>query len=96
MTYEHRRHERIKETKAIQYRKGLFSGSEQTVTMDMSLGGLCFFSKEKIKIGNLIKVRVFDDRKSPEKFIKGRVVWTKEYSDAASKGYLNGLSFLRS
>lgn len=94
MTVEQRKHERKKITTIVQYKKGLFSGRKHTVTKDMSVGGLCFFSEEKIRLGKVIKMRIFQDKKTPDQIVKGRVVWSREYNDSLTKGYLNGLSFL--
>jgi hypothetical protein len=94
MTAERRKYERKKVMKIVHFRKGLFSGVDQTVTKDMSIGGLCFFSGKKIKLGNVIRVRIFNNKKSPDKVIKGRVVWCRQYDDSLSQGYLYGLSYL--
>ncbi|MFH0877985.1 MAG: PilZ domain-containing protein [Candidatus Omnitrophota bacterium] len=95
MNEERRKHVRFKSATIVQYKKGLLSVLNDTVTKDVSLGGLCFFSEKKIKIGKVVRLRIFYDGKSPAKVLKGRVVWSTECSDVISKGYLNGLTFLR-
>ena len=95
MSKERRRHERKSYTTIAQYRKGLFSGRDQTVTKDISAGGLCFFSEKAVKPGTVIKMRLFSDKKSPDRVLKGRIMWSKEYDDSVCKGYLYGLSFFR-
>lgn len=95
MADERRRHARIKSTTIIQFKDRLFSGEVDTLTKDVSLGGVCFFSSKKLKVGADINVKLFYETKGPARAIKGRVVWSTPYQDGTEKGFLNGLMFIR-
>lgn len=95
MTDDRRKHVRFKSATIMQYKDGIFTAQKDTVTKDVSLGGVCFFSEKKLKPGQIIKVRLFYDTKKPVRELKGKVAWCTEYNDAVTKGYLNGLTFMR-
>ena len=92
---DRRKHVRFKSSTIMQYKDGIFSAHADVLTKDVSLGGVCFFSDKKVKLGQIIKVKLYYDSKVPAKVIKGKVVWSTPYSDSISKGYLNGLTFIR-
>jgi len=92
---DRRKHVRFKSATIMQYKDGIFSAQTDALTKDVSLGGVCFFSDKKVNIGQVIKVKLFYDAKSPARPIKGKVAWSTPYSDNVSKGYLNGLTFIR-
>lgn len=92
---ERRRHTRFKSSTIMQFKDSFFAMQTDTLTKDLSLGGVCFFSQKPFKLGQVIKVKLFYDSKSPVKALKGKVVWSREFKDNVSKGYLNGLTFVR-
>lgn len=92
---ERRKHTRFNSATIMQYKDGIFSAQTDALTKDVSLGGVCFFSDKKVKVGQVIKVRLYYDAKAPVRLIKCRVAWSTPYSDNISKGYLNGLTFIR-
>lgn len=92
---DRRRHVRYKSTTIMQYKQGLFSGDVDTLTKDVGLGGACFFSSKKLKLGMELNVKLFYDNKVSARAIKGRIVWSTPYQGGTEKGYLNGLMFIR-
>ncbi len=92
---ERRKHARFKSSTIMQYKDNLFTVQKDTVTKDVGLGGVCFFSERKIPLGKLINLKLYYDDKGPARALKGKVVWSTEYQDKVSKGYLNGLTFIR-
>ena len=92
---ERRKHARFKSSTIMQYKDGLFTLQTDTMTKDVSLGGVCFFSEKKLKSGQVIKLKLFYDAKAPVKALKGKVIWSTTYKDEISKGYLNGLAIMR-
>ena len=92
---DRRKHARFKSATIMQYKEGVFTGQRDTVTKDVSLGGVCFFSEKKLKPGQMIKLRLYYDTKKSVKSLKGKIIWSTPYNDAVSKGYLNGLTFIR-
>ncbi len=92
---ERRKHARFKSSTILQYKDGIFTAQTDAVTKDVSLGGVCFFSDRKIKLGKIIKIRLFYDPKAPAKIVNGKVVWSRPYDDKITKGFLNGLTFVR-
>jgi c-di-GMP-binding flagellar brake protein YcgR len=92
---ERRKHARYTTTTIVQYRDSIFAGQMDTVTKDVSLGGVAFFTEKKLPVGKVIKLKLFYDGKSPAKVIKARVVWCREFNDKISKGYMSGVTFLR-
>lgn len=94
-TDERRKHARFKSATIMQFKDGFFTANKDTVTKDVSLGGVCFFSEKKIPSGKIVNVKLFHDSKKPARVLKGKVVWSTVYKDSVSDGYLNGLVFLR-
>lgn len=94
-TDERRKHARFKSATIMQFKDGFFSAHMDTVTKDVSLGGVCFFSEKKFALGKVVKLKLFHDAKKPARILKGRVVWSTVCKDSVSEGYLNGLVFLR-
>lgn len=92
---DRRKHVRFNSMTIVQYKENFLTAKTDTVTKDVSLGGLCFFSEKKLKMGQMIKLRLFYDPKAPARIMKGRVIWSREYKDKGIPGYLNGLSFIR-
>ena len=92
---ERRRHVRFKASTIVQFKEGIFSANTDTVSKDVSLGGVCFFSEKKLKSGKALKLRLFYDGKKPAKCINGKVAWVQECNDKISKGYLIGITFKR-
>ena len=92
---DRRKHVRFKSATIMQYKEGIFAAGADTVTKDVSLGGVCFFSEKKFKGGQLIKLKLYYDNKTPARFLKGRITWSTPCEDNISKGYLNGINFLR-
>ena len=92
---DRRKHTRFKSTTIMQYKKGLFSAHADTVTKDVGLGGLCFFSEKKFKTGDVLSLKIYYDAKKPVRKLKGKVVWVTPFKDSVFEGFLNGLIFLR-
>lgn len=92
---ERRRHVRFSAPTIVQYKDGVFSAHMDTVTRDVSLGGVSLFTEKKLPVNKVIKLRLFYDSKTPAKDVKGMVVWTVEHTDKLSKGYMCGVKFLR-
>ena len=95
MTDDRRIHPRFKSTTILQYKESFWMPTTETMTKDLSLSGVCFFSQRKLSPGQAVRVKMFYDPKSPEKVMKGRIVWSKPYEDSAGKGYINGLVFVK-
>jgi hypothetical protein len=91
---ERRKHVRITSTTILQYKKGFLSPTDETVTKDISLQGLCFFSQKSFKFGSVIKLKIYFDTKDSTKIVRGKVVWSTPYKDSVFQGFLNGLVFL--
>ena len=79
----------------MQYKDGILTARTETITQDVSLGGVSFYSDKKFNVGQLITLKLFYDSKSPAKLFKGKIICSKETSDVVPKGYLNGLFFIR-
>jgi hypothetical protein len=92
---ERRRHIRLKSSTIMQYKDGIFSTHVDTLARNLSLSGVCFFSDKKLKMGQVVKIRLFYDVKSPSKTLKGKIIWSTECNDGTVKGYLNGLELMR-
>ncbi len=92
---DRRRHARFRSATIMQYKDRIFAPSIDTMTKDISLGGLCFFSDKKLKIGRVIKIKLFYGTRAPAKVMKGKVVWSTPYEDKLARGYLNGLTFIQ-
>jgi c-di-GMP-binding flagellar brake protein YcgR len=92
---ERRRNVRINTATIVQYKDGFFTGNVDTVSRDVSLGGICFFTEKKLSKGRIIKLRLFLDGKKPAKVLKGKVAWSREFSDHISKGYISGITYVR-
>lgn len=95
MKEERRRNERFNSNTILQYKLGLFSLFGESLTKDVSLGGICFFSEKKLKLGRIVRLRLYYDDKHPARVLKGRIVWSKFIKDKLSSGYLNGLELIR-
>jgi hypothetical protein len=91
---DRRSHPRFGSSTIMQFKDGFFSASIDTVTKDVSVGGVCFFSDKKVAVGRVVTVKLYYDSRKGAKKVTGRVVWSKPYEDKASKGYLNGLMFI--
>jgi|GEM_PF-2298137 len=91
---DRRKHARIASTTILQYKKGFLFPTDETVTKDISLGGLCFFSQKSFKFGSVIRVKIFFDTEESTKIVRGKVVWSTPYKDSIFQGFLNGLVFL--
>jgi hypothetical protein len=94
-TDERRKHARFKSATIMQFKDNFFTAHKDTVTKDVGLGGVCFFSEQKFVIGKVVRLKLFHDAKRPARVLKGKVVWSTVYKDSVSEGYLNGLVFLR-
>ena len=92
---DRRKHVRFSSATIVQFKDSIFAARTDTVTKDVSLGGVCFFSEKRLPIGKVVKLRLFYDGKSPAKAIKGKVAWIQECNDKISKGYIIGITFLR-
>ena len=92
---DRRKHARFNSSVIMQYKNGVFTFSFDTVTKDISLGGVCFFSQKKLRLGQKIEFKLYYDPKIPAKKLKGKVVWCTVFNDKPLKGYLNGLIFIR-
>lgn len=92
---ERRKHVRFRSATIMQYKDGIFATGADTVTKDVSLGGVCFFSEKQLKVGQLIKLKLFYDNKKPARALRGKITWSTPCQDNISKGYLNGMIFLR-
>lgn len=92
---ERRRHVRFKSTTIVQYNEGFFKAKGESITKDLSLAGLCFFSEKKLKVGQVVRMKIYYDDKSPAKILKAKVMWSKPSKGDVCRGYLNGLSFVR-
>jgi len=68
---------------------------EQTVTKDISAGGICLIVYEPIKIGNILSLRIYLPDNEPFILTKGKVVWTKSFNIAGEKErYDVGIEFV--
>ena len=92
---ERRKHVRFNTSTIVQFKDGIFSANTDTLTKDVSLGGVCFFSEKKLTPGKILKLRLFHDGKKPAKCINGKITWMQECNDKISKGYLIGVTFKR-
>lgn len=92
---ERRRRARFKTSTIMQYKTGVFSPKIDTLTRNVSLSGACFFSDKKLKVGQIINLKIFYDSKKPAGPLKGKVVWSCACQEGALQGYLNGLIFLK-
>ena len=90
-----RRHVRFNASTIVQFKDGIFSANIDTISKDVSLGGVCFFSEKKLQPGKILKLRLFYDGKKPAKCINGKVAWVQECNDKISKGYIIGVTFKR-
>lgn len=93
---ERRKHARFNTSTIMQYKEGMFAAKMDTLTRNVSLNGACFFSDKKLKLGQIINIRLFYDTKKPAGPLKGKVVWSRVCNEGPAKGYLNGLVFTRS
>jgi hypothetical protein len=92
---ERRKHVRFTSATIMQYKDGIFSSGADTVTKDVSLGGVCFFSEKHLKVGQMIKLKLYYDNKTPARSLKGKITWSTPCQDNVAKGYLNGMTFVR-
>ena len=92
---ERRKHVRFNSATIVQFKDNIFAAQTDTVTKDISLGGVCFFSEKMLKIGSTVKLKLFYDGKSPARSLKGKVAWIQECNDKISKGYIVGMTFMR-
>lgn len=92
---ERRRHARFKTSTIMQYKTGMFIAKRDTLTKNASLNGACFFSDKKLKLGQIISIKLFYDTKKPAGPLKGRVVWSQECQESLAGGYINGVIFLK-
>ncbi len=90
-----RKYARFNSSVIMQYKDGVFAFSFDTVTKDVSLGGVCFFSEKRLKAGQKIDIKLYYDSNIPAKKIKSKIVWSAVFNDKLFKGYLNGLTFIR-
>ncbi len=92
---ERRNRARFKASTIMQYKTGIFFPKVDTLTRNVSLNGVCFFSDKKLKIGQVVNLKIFYDTKKPAGPLKGKVVWSCDCHEGAARGYLNGLVFLK-
>ncbi|MFH1691043.1 MAG: PilZ domain-containing protein [Candidatus Omnitrophota bacterium] len=92
---ERRRHARFRTSTIMQYKAGLFTVKMDTLTRNVSLNGACFFSDKKLKLGQIINIKLFYDTKKPAGPLKGKIVWSQECREGSTKGYINGVVFLK-
>lgn len=93
MAEEKRKHERFKSVEILEYDNGFWVPVTDTVTKDISGGGICFYSDKKLKTGLVLRVKLYHDTKMPPEIFIGKVVWSKPSEDEENDGYLNGLKF---
>lgn len=92
---DRRKHVRFKSETIMQYKSGFFTLSDESVTKDLSLGGVCFFSEKKMKSGQTVSMKLYYDSKSSARVMKGKIAWSRKCNDGFSQGYLNGVTFIR-
>ena len=92
---DRRKHARFKSATIVQYKNSVFAAHTDSVTQDVSLGGVCFFSEKKLQPGQVIKLKLFYDPKAPARVLKGKIAWSQECKDKLGQNYLNGVAFLR-
>jgi hypothetical protein len=91
---ELRKDSRFKTKTMVNYRFGFFSPVTETVSRDVSVSGICFYSDKKLKVGQKIKGEIFYDPKMPAKKFLGQIAWSKPEENDEDQGYLNGVRFL--
>lgn len=63
------------------------------IAKDVGAGGIQLLTKEKLKIGNKVDLKIFTPEALNPVHMKGIVMWSNEISSGKNVSYTNGIEF---
>ena len=92
---EKRKASRLYEEFTVRQRPQEIQAIEVTQAKDISTGGLCILTNEKVDIGSKLNIEVNVPRSPSPYYALGEVIWLKELKDSKDKKFDMGVKFLR-
>ncbi|MBU4305754.1 MAG: PilZ domain-containing protein [Candidatus Omnitrophica bacterium] len=92
---EKRKHMRLVQEMPLRHCLEQSNDVENTMTKDISAGGVCICTDRQLSLGSRLEVEVAISRMSSPYYALAEVVWLKENKNSGNKKFEMGIRFVR-